>query len=86
MSRLRPWLTLAALLALAHLPHVGMALWFFAMSTSYGAGLISAVPALVPLCGAGAPISTSSSLALTLAAVGVHGAARLLHTLRAGQC
>ena len=35
MPSLQPWLTLAApvaLLALAHLPHAGMALWAFAMS------------------------------------------------------
>ena len=70
--------------------HVGMALWSFMMSTAHGAGLML-VPALIPICmgGASAPaISTSSSLMLALAAVGVHTAAMLAVTgvIAAGVC
>ena len=56
-----------------------MALWSFMMSTAHGAGLML-VPALVPLCMGDAPargITASESLALALAAVGVHTAAML---------
>ncbi|VTU17780.1 hypothetical protein [Variovorax sp. RA8] len=62
--------------------HAGLALWSFMMSTAHGAGLML-VPALVPLCFAGAPareISTSDSLMLALAAVGLHTAAMLAVT------
>lgn len=70
--------------------HAGLALWSFMMSTAHGAGLML-VPALVPLCFAGAPareISTSNSLMLALAAVGVHTAAMLAVTglIAAGIC
>jgi hypothetical protein len=59
--------------------HVALTLWSFMMSTAHGAGLML-VPALVPLCLADAPareITASGSLALALAAVGVHAAAML---------
>ncbi|PNG46397.1 MULTISPECIES: hypothetical protein [unclassified Variovorax] len=62
--------------------HAGLALWSFMMSTAHGAGLML-VPALVPLCFAGASAreaSTSDSLMLALAAVGVHTAAMLAVT------
>ena len=46
------------------------------------------VPALIPLCAADAPVSASGSLALALAAVGVHTAAMLAVTgaIAAGTC
>ena len=59
--------------------HAGLALWSFAMSTAHGAGMML-VPALVPLCVADSPareITASGSLALALAAVGVHAVAML---------
>jgi hypothetical protein len=59
--------------------HLGLALWSFMMATGHGAGLML-VPALIPLCIADSPareISASGSLALALAAVGVHTAAML---------
>jgi uncharacterized membrane protein len=62
--------------------HAGLALWSFMMSTAHGAGLML-VPALVPLCFGDASareISTSDSLMLALAAVGVHTAAMLVVT------
>jgi hypothetical protein len=62
--------------------HAGIALWSFLMATAHGAGLML-VPALVPLCLAGDPareITASGSLALALAAVGVHTAAMLATT------
>ena len=62
--------------------HAGIALWSFLMATVHGAGLML-VPALVPLCLANNPareITASGSLALALAAVGVHTAAMLLTT------
>jgi len=67
--------------------HAGIALWSFTMSTAHGAGLML-VPALVPLCAADAPIGASGSLALALAAVGVHTAAMLAVTgaIAAGTC
>ena len=52
------------------------------MSTTHGAGLML-VPALIPLCTGAAPgrqISASGSLALALAAVGLHTAAMLAVT------
>ena len=62
--------------------HAGLALWSFMMSTAHGAGLML-VPALIPLCtgdaGAG-EITSSGSLTLALAAVGVHTAAMLAVT------
>ncbi len=62
--------------------HAGLALWSFMMSTAQGAGLML-VPALVPLCLADTSareISTSDSLMLALAAIGVHTAAMLAVT------
>jgi len=62
----------------------GLALWSFMMSTAHGAGLML-VPVLMPLCTGNAAtreITTSGSLtlALALAAVGVHTAAMLAIT------
>lgn len=60
--------------------HAALALWSFAMSTAHGAGLML-VPALIPLCMADTPareITSTGSLALALAAVGVHTAAMLV--------
>ena len=70
--------------------HAVLALWSFMMSTAHGAGLML-VPALIPLCMADAPareITASGSLALALAAVGVHTAAMLAVTglLATGFC
>jgi len=62
--------------------HAGLALWSFMMSTAHGAGWML-VPALIPLCMGDAPareISASGSLALALAAVGVHTVAMLVVT------
>lgn len=62
--------------------HAGLALWSFMMSTAHGAGLML-VPALIPLCMGDASareVSASGSLALALAAVGVHTAAMLAVT------
>lgn len=62
--------------------HAGLALWAFMMSTAHGTGLML-VPALIPLCMGAAParqITASGSLALALAAVGVHTAAMLAVT------
>jgi len=62
--------------------HAGMALWSFMVSTAHGAGLML-VPALIPLCigdGAAPAFSSSDSLLLALAAVGVHTAAMLAAT------
>jgi hypothetical protein len=61
---------------------VGLALGSFLMSGAHGAGLML-VPALVPLClGArpGSEAGAAGSIALALAAVGVHMAAMLLVT------
>lgn len=61
--------------------HAGLALWSFMMSTAHGAGLML-VPALAPLCFSGGTkggaIATSGSLALAVAAVGIHTAAMVL--------
>jgi len=70
--------------------HAGLALWSFMMSTAHGAGLML-VPALIPLCLADAParaLTASGSLALALAAVGVHAAAMLTITgvIASGVC
>jgi hypothetical protein len=62
--------------------HAGIALWSFLMATAHGAGLML-VPALLPLCLADDParkVTTSGSLVLALAAVGVHTAAMLVTT------
>jgi hypothetical protein len=53
----------------------GLALWSFLMAGAHGAGLML-VPALLPLCAA----PGTESLALPLAAVGVHTAAMLTVT------
>lgn len=90
---LLPWLAgglavLAAAVHVAgHLPRslnaaagqAGVALWSFTMGIAHGTGLML-VPALMPLCLSGSPareITASGSLALALAAVGVHLAALL---------
>jgi hypothetical protein len=68
-----------AMPARAPAKHLGLALWSFMMATGHGAGLML-VPALIPLCIADSPareITASGSLALALAAVGVHTAAML---------
>ncbi|MFQ6312978.1 hypothetical protein [Lysobacter capsici] len=62
--------------------HIGIALWSCLMATAHGAGLML-VPALVPICMSGTPardITASGSLALGLAAVGLHLAAMLVTT------
>jgi hypothetical protein len=58
----------------------GLLLWSFLMAGAHGAGLML-IPALVPLCVAdgGGPLA-SGSLALSLAAVGLHTAAMLAVT------
>lgn len=59
-----------------------LALWSFVMSTAHGAGLML-VPALIPLCLSDTPareITASGSMALALAAVGVHTVAMLAVT------
>lgn len=59
--------------------HTGLALWSFLMATAHGTGLML-VPALVPLCIGDSParaLTASGSLALALAAVGLHMAAML---------
>ena len=67
--------------------HAGLALWSFLMSGAHGAGLML-VPALMPLCTSGASASAAGSLALALAAVGVHAGAMLAVTalLAAAAC
>lgn len=70
--------------------HAGIALWSFLTATAHGAGLML-VPALIPLCLADGPareITASGSLALAMAAVGVHMAATLATTgvIAAGVC
>ncbi|WP_280151430.1 hypothetical protein [Piscinibacter sp. XHJ-5] len=70
--------------------HVGLALWSFLMATAHGAGMML-VPALVPLCLADNPareLTASGSMAVALAAVGVHTAAMLATTglIAAGVC
>jgi hypothetical protein len=57
----------------------GLVLWSFLMASGHGAGLML-IPALAPICGASAsPVSGDNfaSVAITLAAVGVHSAAML---------
>ena len=91
-----PWLAgglavfVAAIHVSGHLPRrmrraagqAGLALWSFAMASLHGAGMML-VPALIPLCLSGSPareITASGSMALALAAVGVHMGAMLLVT------
>lgn len=58
--------------------HLGLTLWSFIVSTGHGAGLML-VPALIPLCASGLPgRQATGSLAVAVAAVGVHSAAMLL--------
>jgi hypothetical protein len=60
----------------------GLALWSFLMATAHGAGLML-IPVLIPLCLAATPardILASGSLALSLAAIGVHTLAMLAVT------
>ena len=60
----------------------GLAAWSFLMASAHGAGLML-VPVLVPLCLAAAPggqITAGGSVALSLAAVGVHTLAMLAAT------
>lgn len=62
--------------------HAAIACWSFLMATAHGAGLML-VPALLPLCLADDPareITASGSMALALAAVGLHTAAMLATT------
>jgi hypothetical protein len=56
----------------------GLALWSFTMATTHGAGLML-VPALIPLC-LDKSLPGEPSLALSAAAVAVHGAAMLAVT------
>ena len=58
---------------------LGLALWSFLMASAHGAGLML-IPVLVPLCLSNAPaheLTASGSLAVALAALGVHTAAML---------
>jgi hypothetical protein len=58
---------------------IGLVLWSFLMATAHGAGLML-LPALIPLCLSSSPareLTAGGSLAMTLAAVGVHTAAML---------
>ncbi len=60
----------------------GLVLWSFLMASAHGAGLML-VPVLIPLCLAGTPggdLTASGSLAIALAAVGVHTLAMLVTT------
>jgi hypothetical protein len=56
----------------------GLALWSFLMANAHGAGLML-IPVLIPLClgSAGAASTVSGSIALGLAAIGVHTGAML---------
>jgi hypothetical protein len=56
----------------------GLVLWSFLMATAHGAGLML-IPALIPLCGHMASLS-SGSLLVSLAAVGLHTASTLIVT------
>lgn len=64
--------------------YTGLAVWSFLMAGAHGAGLML-VPVLIPLCLADGPASAaeltaSGSLAVSLAAVGVHTVAMLAVT------
>jgi hypothetical protein len=56
----------------------GLVLWSFLMATAHGAGLML-IPALLPLCGHTAALS-SGSLLVSLEAVGLHTASTLVVT------
>lgn len=61
---------------------MGLAAWSFLMATAHGAGLM-VLPALIPLCLAGAPaaeITRGGGFGIALAAVGVHSGAMLAVT------
>ncbi len=61
---------------------VGLAAWSFLMATAHGAGLML-VPVLIPLCLAAMPggeLTAGGSVAVSLAAVGVHTLAMLAAT------
>jgi len=58
----------------------GLAFWSFLMSTAHGAGLML-IPVVLPLCLSGSPagrLTASGSLAIAVAALGVHTAAMLI--------
>ena len=58
---------------------LGLALWSFLMASAHGAGLML-IPALIPLCLAGAPaqeLSATGSIGVALAALAVHTATML---------
>jgi hypothetical protein len=57
----------------------GLALWSVAMATSHGAGLML-VPSILSLCGPSGSLGLPDSLAVSLAAVGVHTAAMIAVT------
>ena len=60
----------------------GLTLWSFLMATAHGAGLMI-LPVIMPLCIAASPLGqlqVSGSMAVTLAAVGVHTGAMLAVT------
>jgi len=62
--------------------YLGLAAWSFLMAGAHGAGLML-VPALIPLCLAATPageLLSGGSLAIVLAAIGVHGLAMLAVT------
>ena len=62
--------------------YLGLAAWSFLMAGAHGAGLML-VPALISLCLAGTPareLLSGGSLAIALAAIGVHGLAMLAVT------
>jgi len=57
----------------------GLALWSFLMASAHGAGLML-IPVVMPLCLSAAPaqeLDASGSIAIALAALGVHSAAML---------
>jgi hypothetical protein len=57
----------------------GLAVWSFLMSSAHGAGLML-VPVLMPLCASNSPsgeLTTSGSIPIAAAAIGVHTAAML---------
>ena len=61
---------------------IGLAIWSLLMATAHGAGLML-VPVLIPLCLSASPaqeLTTSDSLLIGLAAVGVHTFAMLATT------
>lgn len=62
--------------------YLGLGAWSFLMASAHGAGLML-VPALIPLCLAATPardLVSGGSLAVALAAIGLHALAMLLVT------